>query len=382
MPASRTANSPALTALRGGSPCPPRIRVIQDPVSGPDDTLQLRFTDAADAGRKVVPAAALARALDALQRLALLLGRRRDGQMPRQRFKPSRAEQERYRLVCEVPQPSSYLQPVRLEGSHLLSPTETGDVFEGLTRVLATAGRDDEAELEREISDDTWRRYILDAVERLAPPPELGVALEIARNGTVLCTGDSIRRFAENAARRPRAQGHSAVVGEFKRIDFLTHQITIRHRETSRELVCTYEDGIEASLLEHPRELILVFGLVTRDADGAPLSIDAVDHIEPVDLAPIIIDGFQVDGLTVRSRPPIELAVTFDSELRLLTAIEPELGIDASGERRDDLDACVRDELVVLWKHYAQATEDALAPDALALKNRLLARWKAEGNAA
>lgn len=356
-------------------------RVIQGSVSQDDDTLALRFVDTADPARKAVPAAALAQSLDALQRLALLLGRRRDGQMPGQRFKPSRAELERYRLVCDLPRPGSFVQPVRLEGAQLLLPAETRDVLTGMARILATVGHDGGAIFEKEVNDATWRRYILDAIERLSPPPASGITLEISQNGRLLCTGESIRRFAEHAARRPAARGRSAVVGELKKIDFLTHQITLRHRETGRELVCSYEDGIEPSLLEHPRELILVFGLVTRDIDGSPRSIDAVDHIEPVDLSPFKADRFLVGGAMIVIDPPLELTITFDPDAQMLVAIDPDLGIDAFGENRETLEACVRDEFVVLWQRYAEAADDALAPDSSSLKQRLLARWKVASNA-
>ena len=67
-----------------------------------------------------------------------------------------------------------------------------------------------------------------------------------------------------------------SVVGYFKKIDFSRREITIFHKETARDLSCVYEDYVEESLLDHPRDLLLLFGTVARDAEGRPVSIHDV----------------------------------------------------------------------------------------------------------
>jgi hypothetical protein len=52
------------------------------------------------------------------------------------------------------------------------------------------------------------------------------------------------------------------------------------------------------------------------------------------------------------------------------------LGIDAFSDRYDGLREIVLEELDVLWRNYALASPAELAPDALALKAALIARFK------
>lgn len=135
------------------------------------EQLSLRFYEPGCPHAHTVPAIALAQSLDSLQRLIHLLAMRREGRIPNRRIRPSTEIQERYRLVCELPKPGSYLTPVRIEGHGLLGPTEIPVVIDELTNVLTAVGKASEADLEVSISDETWRRFALEALERLVPPP-------------------------------------------------------------------------------------------------------------------------------------------------------------------------------------------------------------------
>jgi hypothetical protein len=69
----------------------------------PSDELLLRFYEPEAPGSHWVSAAALAQALDALQRLVHLTAMRLEGRTPGRRIRPSADIQARYRLICELP---------------------------------------------------------------------------------------------------------------------------------------------------------------------------------------------------------------------------------------------------------------------------------------
>ncbi|MBK8908482.1 MAG: hypothetical protein IPM60_11425 [Rhodospirillales bacterium] len=240
---------------------------------------------------------ALVHSLDALQRLIHLIAMRRDGRTPGRRIRPSADIQNRYRLVCEIPKTGSYIAPVRFEGGDLLSPADTATVLTELDALLSAVGAENEGAFIAAIPDDTWRRFYLEALDRLSPPPTTGAELEISHAGKTLFETRQSRSFVERLVRAPTKQVvRGSVVGEFKKIDFSRQEITIRHTQTGRDLSCLYEAYVEESLLEHPRDQLLVFGTVTRDEKGLPVSIENVDHIEPVDLESISVGAITFEG--------------------------------------------------------------------------------------
>lgn len=345
--------------------------------------LDLRFVDATDPLRHVVPAAALARTLDGLQRLALLLGRRKNGQMPNRRFKPSQAEIERYRVVCELSQAGSFMQPVRIEGASLLGPQEAAAVTDQIHAILQAAEQGSIDEFDRVVDDETWQRFILDALDRMVPTPESGVTLEIKRGGRLLCSSPQLRDFAASASRRSRSRTErSAVIGTLKKIDFLGRQMTLLHKQSGRDLTCTYEEEIEASLVEHPREAILVFGVVTRAADGRPEAIDSADHIEAIDITPVRVDKVVTAQETLTPAMPLVAKVAFNEEDLIYEASIDDLRIFTFAETRDTLVTALEDEVAAAWEIYTSEPDASLTPAAAQLKQRLLAIFREGQNAA
>ena len=173
-----------------------------------------------------------------------------------------------------------------------------------------------------------------------------------------------------------------AIVGEFKKIDFSKREITIRYATTGRNLSCFYEDNVEASLLEHPRERLLVFGSVTRHEKGLPNSIEDVDHIEPVDLQDIDVKTIALEDRTIVPIESLAASVTFDErDVVYLAGIEP-LGISVFGETREGLIAALTDEIAVLWSRYACEQDENLTPAARALKRNIKDAFREQPNAA
>lgn len=346
------------------------------------EELVLKFHERGRPEAHTVAASALAQSLDALQRLVHLTAMRREGFTPGRRIRPSADIQARYRLVCDLPAAGSYSAPVRILDSDLLSPASSAAVLEEVGGLLAAVGRQDEAWIVNRLPDPTWRRFSLDAIDRMAPAPATGTDLEVLRGGIRIIDTGVARLFVERLTRdASRSRMREAVIGEFKRIDFIARQITLRHAGTGRDLTCSYEPTVEETLLDHPRDTLLVFGTVTRDAAGRPESIGDVDHIEVIDEEPISVAPVQVGNDLIEPTEPIEAEVRFDERDSLYTATIPSLSISTFAETRDGLSDAVESELSLLWKHYAGADDAKLTPAAQTLKRRMQAAFRKVSNA-
>ncbi len=348
------------------------------------EQLTLRFYERERPSTNSVAAAALAQSLDALQRIILLLAMRSEGRAPGRRVRPSADIQARYRLICDLPEKGSYISPVRIEGEGgLLDQSEISGIMAQVFGVMEAVGNSDEAEFEKALPDDTWRRFILDALERFAPARATGFELEISRGTTALMDTVKARPFVERLIRAPsRQKARGVVVGEFKRIDFMKREITVRHQQTSRDLTCIYQDHVEDSLLEHPRDTLLVFGTVTRNAENEPVSIEDVDRIEPVNLGTIAIAKVLIDNNAIEPKEELSASVTFDETDALFIAEIPSLNVTVHADSREMLEEAVHDELSLLWKRYAKAEDTKLTPAAQTLKGRMLAAFQEVAHAA
>ncbi len=339
------------------------------------DHLLLRFTGAM-AEPHAVPAEALARALDGFQRIVHLIGMRLEGRTLGRRARPSQDVQRRFVLVCEPPQTGSYEQPLRLItlDPQLVSREELERADADLAGFLRAIGQGDEQRLEDAVTDQTYRRFMLDALAQAMPEPQSGVALEVLANGDRLLSSIAAHAFVEDQ-RRPRISAASAGVvnGELTEIDFAARRITLRLLGVKKDIACSYEDAVEPTLLEHPRELIQVFGSVAVDARGVPKTIEAVEFIRPIqEEEEISFDSFVVDAKSVRARHKLTINIRFDREEQLFVATVPPLDIETVGETRDDVADGILAEVRLLWRNYAQEDAGRLTASAGRLRSHLL----------
>jgi hypothetical protein len=339
--------------------------------------LLLRFYAPKTPNTHTVSAVALAQSLEALQRLVLILAMRHEGHAPGQRIRPSVDTQARYQLLCELPVVGSFMAPVRIAGAALLSPSDIPAVTTELVRLLTAIGNRSEADLEASIPDETWRRFALDALERLSPPVSTGVELEILNGKAPVFSTVLARPFVERVIRAPtRHKAPGAIVGTFKRIDFVKREITLRHLASSREISGGYSDYVEQALLENPRALLIAYGTIVRNAQGRPISIDTIERIEAVNLDPMRITEFTLGNSTILAREPVQADVTFDEADAIFEAELASLKIKVFSESFSGLRDAVLDELAVVWQRYAQEHNSKLTEQALVLKKRMLDAFK------
>ena len=234
------------------------------------------------------------------------------------------------------------------------------------------------------MADPTYRRFMLDALAQAMPEAQSGMSLEVLADGDQLLNSATAQAFVEDQ-RRPRLSAPSAGVvnGELIEIDFASRRVRLRLLGPKRDIVCSYEDSAEPTLLEHPRELIQVFGSVSIDGKGVPRAIEAVEFIRPIqEEESIPINSFFVGNKTIRARRRLAISIRFDREEQLFIATLPPLEIETVGETRNDVAEGIVAELRVLWRNYVQGDEEQFTMGARVLKSRLLETFEETPDAA
>ncbi len=338
--------------------------------------LQFRFSRAADA-KPAVPASVLIQTLEGAQRAIWLIALAKEQKDIKSRARIPTEIEQRYQLKCEVPQSGSYLLPTFVESvqPQLATIDQVNIVlgtFEGIAGALQSQQRDKVAEY---LPDTAIRKRVVDAFQQLAPKPGSGWRLDLSRNGTTVRMDDNWQRLVRKMyAPTETEPDRETVNGELIEINFADRQITILPIGSNRQLKVTYQDAMEDLLLENRKSTIQITGRVSRDENGDIKYMFDLESIGTLDLSPLEVNEVEHEGLRLRFKETVRLQPRLNDENPQFVSIEePRLGLDAFAGTVSDLLDEVAEDLVVVWKHYAQAPDTTLSPKALELKHRLLA---------
>jgi len=346
-----------------------------------DAEFVLKFDGAIVDAHGAAPAAVVAAALGAMQRLAHLIGMQHEGRELVHRARAPASVQARYAVMCGVPEQGCLLEPVRIAPliSDLVADQAAERAGQTLKRFFGAVRTQDATAISEAAPDGGYRRLMLTELLNMAPPADSGVTLDILDNkGCLAVSPGAARSYVEIMLRPPRSVDREGVLtGWLNEIDFASRKLLLLETSSQRKLTCLYEEAVEPMLLDNPRELIQVHGTIVRDAEGRPESIQDVRLVQALDLSPCRFDQLFLGNEEVRFDPPLDLIVEFDATTGMLSAADPDLGIDAYGETREILQASVRSELDTLWRFYANADPEVLTEDAVELRSRLITRFKA-----
>lgn len=348
-------------------------------MSGADDQgrrLQFRFSRTADA-TPAVPASVLIQTLEGAQRAIWLIALAKEQKDIKSRARIPAEIEQRYQLKCEVPQPGSYVLPAFVESVQPQLATidqvkEVLGTFEGVAAALQSQQRDKVASY---LPDTAIRKRVVDAFQQLAPKPGSGWRLDLSRNGTTVRMDDNWQRQVRKMYTPTETEpDRETVNGELIEINFADRQITILPVGSNRQLRVTYQDAMEDLLLENRKSTIQITGRVSRDENGEIKNMFDLESIGALDLSPLEVNEVEYEGLRLRFKEPVRLHPQLNEDNPQFVSIEePHLGLDAFAGTVSDLLDEVAEDLVVVWKHYAKASDADLSPKALELKHRLLA---------
>lgn len=345
--------------------------------ASPDRRFDLRYTGGEVERTGGVPAAVLTQALEGLQRLVHLLAMRVEGRALNKRARPSSDIQQRFPVLCLPPLKGSYLNPTIIgrSGFDLLDEEEAGQISNHLAEVMLAANSGDLARLDKVVPDPTYRRFIFAALADMIPPIDSGIELEVKRLGIGILTASRMRPIVTKNRSLSTGQMGGVVTGFLFDINFEARQFGLYHPPSERKLVCTYDEDGESMLLDHPRDLIQVIGLLERDETGNLVKVVRVDEVLEIDVSSFHLTGFNDGDRRFRTNRPIVVDPNFEKEEQIFLASIPYLGIEAFAETRAELEGAIIDELRILWREYVDENDDNLAEDALILKSKLVSAF-------
>lgn len=325
-----------------------------------------------------VPAEVLVRAVQGLQQAIWLIAAAREDRTVRQRFVPDQAFRQRLTLELAVPTSGSYALPVKLvDRRPEVSMAEVQvDVLGELSAVWAAVANDDLQDARRRVGDAGYFLRVMQEFHRMLPKrgDRWALSLGVRGAGPVELTARH-RGVVASWLRSSSERREMAVIGDLLRIDFSEKRLWILYPPTAREIECSYLEDVEDSILDGRRGRFQVIGQFVLDAEGRPQRLSDVRSIEPVDLGPVEFREVETADGTLTFDPPIVIGPRLDDEEQQNFVAEvPEFGLILSGRTRDELLQDWEDQVQFIWREYALAPEETLAPDAQDLRGRLLAR--------
>lgn len=333
----------------------------------------LHFEGAATLGHKV-PAAALIQAVQSLQRSIQLLAMAYEGQELKQRLRVSYDMERKYAVVFGVPEDGGYDLPYSVGNGalQLFDPQDVARVTEQHQKVLEAVETGDVRTLRQIMPSAHIRRLVVGELKKMQPPVRSGlvVSIEDYRHVKLLNGRTAIDRLTPLLADRTPITVHPRLVtGRLDALEFQTRTLKLQ-LPNGRGLSGTYGEDFEPVLLENPREWIQVRGEAVLNEDDSLKSLNNITEILEVDAAPLTVESFDVDGLSVKAVAPFVTKVDFDPEEGFYTATG-DFHLMVTAETREELDAAVAEALGFLWREYVIAEPGDFSADALALRQHL-----------
>ena len=335
----------------------------------------------------VVPVVALANSLQSLQRAVHLLGMYQEGKKVHQRVRVSAEIEERYRILCQLPEEGSYIAPLMIgDNSQNLFDTGVRAVAESLRDLLSGIVAQDSSRICSVLPDSNFRTPVLEALRKMTPRKQSDIEIALqSRSGDDLYVPNKDANFLENLVK-----GHTdedvlsityyrnvgietaTITGHLIGIDFDTRMLRLLYPPTERELQCHYQPEVEKTLFVNAREPIQVVGQIEIDVNGEPKRISEVEKIIEVDLSDIEIEGFDVAGKRIIAMQPVIFKPMLDNSYQHFTLQDSPFGIQLLAVGREELEIEIYDELDLLWRQYVEERDEMLNDDALKLKYQLL----------
>lgn len=332
-----------------------------------------------------VPFSLLVRMLEGMQQVIYLLALQHEGRSIGERLRLPSEVADKYRLQALLPKPGSYTQPAVLgnASADLIAPADIARVAESYAGLNRALEQRDYSAVRTILPDRRLRRRILREYQEATPTKESGWRLQtIVDEHGAFISGQDIEQAIEATLSQEEKESVSSVIGKLMKIDFGEKIIYLRYAPTSKNIRCSYNEFVEDLLLRNPRGLIQVVGEVTVGNDGAPQRISQVEDIREVDLAPFELSVIPLETGSLRAVTSFKVNVELDDSSQSFTAADPEVGIDARADSREELLLFVEEQIDMLWQTYAKADDAELTPNALKRKRALLERFQENRHAA
>lgn len=323
------------------------------------------------------PAEYVASSLWALQRMAHLLGMRREGQRFGHKARPNAKVRRTYSIICRAPESGSHVQPFTIASAAGQHTAASAAVRCELLSALRAFDSGDDVQLAEVLPNPRQRWFLADAALGLLPPEESAIEVSI-RQGSGRYSFKATRARSTLERLRsgdPPPPELEEVVGKLKALDFTTAHLTIKPTH-GRVVRTNYPLVLEPFLQRNVRRRLRLSGMPELSGAGDVIAFSKLESITEVEPLLPKIESFKAGATEIRSVRPYAYLVGYDVDSGLFFVRDPEVGIDVFSDDLDVIEREVRSDLDVLWRNYAQASENELTPEAQALRRNLRARFR------
>ena len=320
----------------------------------------------------------MANAVIQLQRAVYLLAKFNSGMKPNASL--SREEQARFALICdEPPEKGSFALSLSI-GEAGVEDEEINAVDQLFQKIAEGLNASSSKFLENLLPNADYRGAILGSFRNASPPETTELRFTVQSGGHQVSF--SKEKFEKKLAEVEKSRTEKeieclehVVTGVLRRVDFESRTMWLKPKG-SRLLKVFYGDAEDAEslILKNPRNLVHAYGMVTYDEKG-PISIDKVNRVGEVDIAPIEISEIELAGKRYRATPPLLYQVEFCPQ-NYIYVIKGDFEITLAAESRIELETTLLDLLDIYWIDYAQGDPNRFTPSALELGEELRQRFK------
>ena len=340
-----------------------------------DADVELKFDGAPIRQLGGAPAELVADSLRALQRMAHLIGMKREGQRFGHKARPSAKVRRMYSVVCRAAEVGSYKQPWNLASATGQASSATHIARGELLKALRAFDSGDDAKVAELLPDARERWFLADAALGLLPPENSQIEVSIRVGaGHYSFRAERARATIERTrAGDPPVPEAEEIVGKLKALDFSTTHMTLKPT-LGRQIRVPYPLKLEPFLQRSVRRRLRVFGAPEINGAGDVVGfrrLSAITEVEPLSEK---ISSFVAGSEEIVLQKPYAYLVGFDIDSQIFFARDPDVGVDVYTEDFSVLEKEVRSDLDVLWRTYALSPDRDLTPDAQALKKALRAR--------
>lgn len=340
--------------------------------------IQLKFDGDPIKKLKGAPADAVIASLSALQRMIYIIGMRAEGRGLGQRLKPTAKVKREYTVICRASEVGSHVQPFNVAAqSGAFTPASVA-ARDRLLEALKAFNSGDDERISATLPNARERWFLADAAMGLLPEENSGleVMVRAGSHGPFAFNATHAREVLTRYRSGPVPKAdQEEIVGKVQTINFGQTALVVKPAH-SRAIRLGYPLSLEPLLQQNVRQRIRVNGTPQLNNAGDIVSFDEIITISEVEGKIEAIAEFTSGDKMIQANRPLSLPITFDFESRLFVFRDDTLGIDAYSENYSYIRDVILEELDVVWRNYAIAPNNDLAPDALALKVALNSRFK------
>ena len=213
----------------------------------------------------------------------------------------------------------------------------------------------------------------------MQPPSRMGLYVSIEdTSGKKLLSGKTaIERLNRLLSEPSPIVIHPRIVtGRLDALEFQTRILKLQ-LPNGKPLNCGYGEDFEPVLVENRREWIQVRGEAVLNDDDTLKALNNISEIIEVDVLPIEIEGFEIDGQRLKAKAARSIDVQFDPSDGVYAG-EGDFHLMVPVETREELESAVTEALAFLWREFAEANPQFLTADARELRQSLRSSFGVE----